>query len=150
MGIDESSPNPHDGEFVRDADGKLTGVCYEQATSVAETAFRASIPDADKPLRIREAVAAAVRTVNSYGITSLQEAVTALGPAIELNKLDREGKLNARVVACAMSRPFIEEGVSGEELYKEIAKLASPKFMPTFTKCFIDGESRSDDMGKEK
>ncbi|KAI9006871.1 putative TIM-barrel fold metal-dependent hydrolase [Hyaloraphidium curvatum] len=137
MGVDEKTPDPEGGTFVKDKDGKLTGVCYEHATGVAETAFRKSIPD--KPARTKEAVATAVKVLNSYGITTVQEALTALGPAVALSELDREGKLNARVVGCSMIRPFIEEGIYGVPLLDEMKELATERFMPTFTKLFMDG-----------
>ncbi len=115
MDVNKDTPDPHEGRFVRDNEGKLTGVLHESATTFAENAFRASIPNKEERMYI--AMKTAVGVLNSYGVTSCQEAATAIGPAKAIQKLETEGGLNARVVGSSMARMFIEEGAFGEELY---------------------------------
>lgn len=137
MKVTQDTPNPEGGTFVRDPDGKLTGVCWESATTFAETAFRNSIPD--KSARYRGAMEAALRTLNSFGVTTIQEAATAIYPAQTIAAMEKEGKLPARIVACAMVREFIEEGVFGEDLIQALSGLRGDLFKPDFVKLFIDG-----------
>ncbi|XAZ30080.1 amidohydrolase family protein [Paenarthrobacter ureafaciens] len=74
MGVNQATPNPDDGTYVRDSHGKLTGVLYESACALAEDKAAASIKDHRE--RDRVSAATAVRLVNSYGITAVQDAGT--------------------------------------------------------------------------
>lgn len=137
MKVDESTPDPHEGKWVKDAEGKLTGVVYESGCNVAEAAFRASVKDIAG--RTRDSLLKALEICSTFGVTSVQEAATAELPFQELYKLDQAGKLNARVVTSAISRPFLGEEFSGEPLYEKAAKLRGKALLPDFIKIVLDG-----------
>lgn len=137
MGVGPESADPRGGRYVRDRRGRLTGVLHESASAEAEAAFGRSITDV--PARTSTAVATAVETLNAYGVTSAQEAATMLGSARALAALESSGRLNARVVLSTPVRPFIEEGVVGEELIAEVAELRGELVRPDFVKIVLDG-----------
>ncbi|TWH72751.1 amidohydrolase [Modestobacter roseus] len=137
MGVGHDTPDEEGGRFVRDAGGRLTGVLHELASARAESAFAASI--ADPTARIREAVATAVRVLNSYGITSAQEAATMGAPLAALRDLEARGELTLRVVASLPVRPFLEEGPVGAELIDDARTQRSDLVRPDFVKIVLDG-----------
>ncbi|MEU8639169.1 amidohydrolase [Amycolatopsis sp. NPDC048633] len=137
MGVRADSPDPEGGRYVRDADGRLTGVLHEAASAQAETAFARSITDL--PARTATAVRRAIEVLNGYGVTSAQEAATMLGPATALHDLEEAGELNARVVLSAPARPFLEDGIVGEDLFAQLEKLRGELVRPDFVKIVLDG-----------
>lgn len=110
---------------------------HESASAEAEAAFTRSITDPQA--RTDTAVKTAIETLNSYGVTSAQEAATMLGPARTLAALEASGELSARVVLSTPARPFLEEGVVGEELVAEVAQLRGNLVRPDFQKIVLDG-----------
>jgi predicted amidohydrolase YtcJ len=138
MGVGPSTPDPEGGRYVRDADGQLTGLLYELASTVAEGAFTASVTD--QQARTRTAVATALRVLNSYGITSAQDALI-MGPSYAaLRELEQAGELTARVVVSMPVRPsLLEEGVVGDELIETVTADPGELVRPTFVKIFLDG-----------
>ena len=137
MGVNEDSADPEGGHYVRDAQGRLTGVLHELASAEAEKAFLSSVPDLQA--RIRGSLETAVRILNSFGVTGAQEAATMAGPARALAELAAAGELTARVVLSTPARPFLEEGVVGEELVAEVAPLRGELVRPDFVKIVLDG-----------
>ncbi|MGW8765899.1 amidohydrolase [Streptomyces sp. NPDC055815] len=137
MGVDESSPNPEDGTYVRDADGKLTGVLYELASKIVEDAMIATITDPDE--RHKVSFKTALQMVNAFGITAAQDAGTLEYALQTLSALDDDGQLTAWIVASLPARPFFEEGRVGEELYAAAAPYRRPRLRPDFVKLFLDG-----------
>jgi predicted amidohydrolase YtcJ len=137
MGVGPDSPDPEGGHYVRDGSGRLTGVLHELASGTAEGAFAASVQDLQA--RVRTAVATAVGILNGFGVTSAQEAATMTGPAQALAALEAAGELTARVVLSTPVRPFIEEGVVGEELIAAVAPLRGELVRPDFVKIVLDG-----------
>lgn len=137
MGVDEGTPNPEDGTYVRDSDGKLTGVLYESACALAEDKAAAAINDH----RVRDRVSAstAVRLVNSYGITAVQDAGTLENALLALSDLDESSELTSWVVGSLPARPFFGEGTVGEELYAVAEKYRTTHVRPDFVKLFLDG-----------
>ena len=137
MGVGAESSDPEGGHYVRDAQGRLTGVLHERASAEAEKAFVASVDDLQS--RIRTSIATAVRILNGFGVTTAQEAATMAGPAHALADLASTGELTARVVLSTPARPFLEEGVVGDELIAEVASLRSDLVRPDFVKIVLDG-----------
>ncbi|TDC93491.1 amidohydrolase [Saccharopolyspora aridisoli] len=137
MGVGPASADPDGGRYVRDGNGCLTGVLHESASAEAEAAFTRSITDVQA--RTDTAVATAIETLNSYGVTSAQEAATMLGSARALAALEASGGLNARVVLSMPVRPFLEDGLVGEELIAEVAELRGELVRPDFVKIVMDG-----------
>lgn len=137
MGVHQGSADPDGGRYVRDARGRLTGVLHESASNGAETAFASSITE--PRARTATSVATAIDVLNSYGVTSVQEAATMLEPARALTELESSGALNARVVLSPPVRQALEGGVVGEELIAQLAELRSELVRPDFVKIFLDG-----------
>jgi predicted amidohydrolase YtcJ len=137
MGVTQDSPDPEGGHYVRDSQGRLTGVLHELASGVAEGAFTASVQDLEA--RVRTAVETAIGVLNGFGITAAQEAATMAGPARALAALEAAGELTARVVLSTPVRPFIEEGTVGEELIAAVAPLRGELVRPDFVKIVLDG-----------
>lgn len=136
-GIDATSGDPEGGRYVRDAGGNLTGVLQELAGGLAEQAITDSLKDLST--RHDTAILTAVRTMNSFGVTSVQDAATMEYALQSLSRLDERGELSARVVASMPSRTFIEPGITGSELYAVGAATASRNVRPTFSKYVLDG-----------
>ena len=104
---------------------------------MAERAFAASI--AEPAARTRAALATALRVLNSYGITSAQDAATMAGHVAALRDLESAGELTARVVASLPVRPFLEDGVVGVELLAAVREQGSELVRPAFVKVVLDG-----------
>ncbi|MGO4146300.1 amidohydrolase [Paenarthrobacter sp. YAF11_1] len=137
MGVTTDSLDPAGGRYVRDSKGCLTGVVHEMASAHAEEAAADGIDDPDTYHDL--AFAKAVQTLNSFGITGVQESATMAYALESLQRLDSVGHLTAHVVASMPSRPFIEPGVTGDDLY-DIADLHHSKHLhPTFAKYVLDG-----------
>lgn len=137
MGVDENSADPEGGTFVRDADGKLTGVLYEMASKLVEDTMLASVPDLAGRHRI--SFKTALGMVNSYGITAAQDAGTLEYGLRTLADLDDSGEMSAWVVASLPARPFFEEGAVGEELFAVAGTYRRTHVRPDFVKIFLDG-----------
>lgn len=137
FGIGEESPAPDGGPYVRDSEGRLNGVLTEMACSPAEAAVLDSIEDV--PGFHAKAIGTAVQTLNSYGVTAVQESATMDYALRTLRDLDVAGDLTAHVVASMPAQPFLEEGIVGDELYAVGDETHSPHLHPTFAKYVLDG-----------
>ncbi len=116
-GIFENIRNPSGGEFLRDKDGKLTGVLKDAAVYLVRRAAPVS------PTKQRHEVAeTASNYAAAYGVTSMQD-VSADDNTDVLLELERQGKLKTRVYDCI--------GLS------EWEKANSPKFEKTFESRFV-------------
>lgn len=136
-GVGQDTSDPEGGHYDRDAEGRLTGVFQELASTVAEDALMASF--ADPAGRQREAVRAALALMNSFGITSVQEAASMQQMFRALAALEDERAISAWVVTSTPSRTFIEPGVTGEVLYDDAAGFRSEHVRPDFVKFVLDG-----------
>ena len=137
MGVTESTPDPDDGKYVRDSEGRLTGVLVEQASVVGEEAMQASI--IDLPGRHRVAYRRALEIVNSYGITAAQDAALLEYGLAALAELDDAGALSARVVGSLPVRPFLDVGPTGDPLLAAAPGYRRERVRPDFVKFFLDG-----------
>ncbi|MDN3481261.1 amidohydrolase [Arthrobacter sp. APC 3897] len=137
MGVDGTTADPDGGTYVRDDAGRLTGVLQELASPVGEEAAAASIEDT--PERHATAFRTAVKILNGYGVTAVQEAATMDYALETLAGMDRRGELTAHVVASMPSRPFIEPGTTGAALYDIGALHRTEHLHPDFSKYVLDG-----------
>lgn len=137
MGVGPDTPDPDGGTYVRDASGALTGVLHELACSKAEAAAAASLTD---PVEYNtEALRTALRTLNSYGITAVQDAATMEYALEALHRLDDSGEITSWVVCSMPAREFIEAGTVGQELLEASGKYRSTHVRPDFVKFVLDG-----------
>lgn len=137
LGITEESADPEGGTYVRDADGRLNGVLTELACSPAEAAVLEAIEDV--AAYHAKAIGTAVQTLNSFGVTAVQESATMDYALRALRDIDSAGDLTAHVVASMPAQPFLEEGITGEELYRVGDENHSAHLHPTFAKYVLDG-----------
>ncbi|MGB4779902.1 amidohydrolase [Microbacterium sp.] len=138
MGVDAETPDPEGNRFVRDAEGRLTGWLFElYASSLAEEAYNRAI--VDPAARYRVSVEAALSAMNAVGITGIQDA-GSMGVLFEaLRAMESDDVLTARVVTSTPALPFVEPGVTGEELQAIAATHRSARIRPDFVKLFLDG-----------
>ncbi|MFL4473541.1 amidohydrolase [Paeniglutamicibacter sp. MACA_103] len=137
MGVGPQTPDPEGGTYVRDESGTLTGVLQELASAVAEAAADEAV--ADPEARNKVSLQTALRTLNSYGITSVQDAATMAYSWKALKALEGEDKVTAWVVGSMPARDFIEAGVVGEELFDIADAHRSTHVRPDFVKFVLDG-----------
>jgi predicted amidohydrolase YtcJ len=138
MGVAARTPDPVDGEIVRDGSGEAVGLLVEKASALAERALLKSIKSPSE--RDIASTRRAVEILNSYGVTAYQDATTTLPILRALNALDRKGQLNAWAVT---SLPAFDT-LTGTEIYGEalLAKrkqFRSAHVRPDFVKLFMDG-----------
>jgi len=137
MEVHAGTPDPEGGTYVRDESGALTGVLHELASAVAEAAADAAVPDPDA--RNKVSLRTALQTLNSFGITSVQDAATMEYSWKALSSLEAAGEVTAWVVGSMPARNFIEAGVVGEELFKIADAHRSTHVRPDFVKFVLDG-----------
>ncbi len=126
-----------DDGFGRDVDGALNGRLYEDACTGAEVALTAA--NGSDELRQDMWLTSALRVIASYGITSVQDAATVDYIWNSLSRIQARGDLSARVVGSMPVRPFVEDGMHGEELCRAAERVRGPLLSPDFVKIVMDG-----------
>ena len=106
MIVGPDTPDPEGGTYVRDESGALSGVLQELASAVAEAAADAAVVDPDA--RNRVSLKTALETLNSFGITSVQDAATMAYSWKALSALEADKEVTAWVVGSMPARNFIE------------------------------------------
>jgi predicted amidohydrolase YtcJ len=138
-GIETKTPNPVNGEIVRDAEtGEATGVLLETACAAVEAAVakvRAASPQLDV-----DAGAHALARLNAYGVTGFQDSLSTRPVLEALKRLDDSGRLSAWVVASMplFSLPF-ESGEVGNALLALREQYRGPHLRPDAAKIMLDG-----------
>jgi len=139
MGVDAATPNPANGEIVRDPDnGQATGLLLERASTLAETALARTVQDAAG--RNVSSTRRAVQILNSFGVTAYQDANTMLPYLQALAALDAEGGLTAWCVASLPAhQPLMGTDIFGDDLIALRENFRSRHVRPDFVKLFMDG-----------
>ncbi len=138
-GIDAATPNPLNGEIVRDpATGEPTGLLLEAASALVEAAVGNAL--ASSPQLDIDAGAHALRRLNACGITGFQEALTSRPVMDAIKALADSEQLTAWVVG---SLPVVEAALApgewGETLFALRDSYRSRHFRPDAGKIFLDG-----------
>ncbi len=110
-GITEETKNPAGGEFVRDKNGKLTGVLIGSAINPV----RRIAPVSPSKQRL-QVIETATNYAAAYGVTSMQD-VSADDNTDVFRELEKQGKLKTRIYDCYG--------------FSEWRKDGSPKFIPS-------------------
>lgn len=95
-GIDASSPDPEDGEIVRDPEGEPTGLLLEGAMELVE----AHLPPYSTAL-VDQGLRDAQREANRYGVTNVVDAMVEPWMLDGYLRADRAGELTVRVHGAA-------------------------------------------------
>ncbi|MGH9315321.1 MAG: amidohydrolase [Vicinamibacterales bacterium] len=103
-GITRETPDPKNGEIVRDATGEPTGVLKEAATELVTRL----LPKPSREDRLR-ALHAAMREANRFGITSVQNATGAADEFELYDALRRSGEMTVRVSSALTIEPGFSE-----------------------------------------
>jgi predicted amidohydrolase YtcJ len=137
-GITRDTPNPVNGEIVRDASGQATGLLLESASSLAEQAVARALDSA--PHLDVDAAAHALRRLNACGVIGVQEALTTRGVLRALKTLEDQGRLTAWVIgSLPVTEAPLAPGEAGEELLAMRDAHRSRHFKPDAGKIFLDG-----------
>ena len=136
LGIDASTPDPHGGVIVRDAQSKLpTGILFDNAAYFAMKRLPKR-SDAEYQAAARWAVA----TLNALGVTAMKDALADGYSVRAYAALDRAGKLDMRV---ATSRPWRatwtesdEEEAHNRSHWRDCQ---TSRVRTGFAKIFVDG-----------
>ncbi len=98
-GIDSSTPDPDGGEFARNSDGQITGLCFEEAHFLFVTGMgrEGSFVPSYSTAELVKAVSLACDEAAAYGITSVGDGLVG-PPEIEAFQEARSsGSLRCRV-----------------------------------------------------
>jgi len=138
-GITRDTPDPERGRIDRDKDGEPIGSLQETAMELV-----GKLAPRPTPKQALEGLEYAIRKMNSFGITSLQEASAPLGDAQGFDMLDtyreadRKGTLTARVVVSMTWDP-----AKGEEQIEDFVRARREythgNVRPHTIKIFQDG-----------
>ncbi|MHA6894533.1 amidohydrolase [Ralstonia pseudosolanacearum] len=132
-GIGPGTAAPAGGAYVM-TDGKPTGLIKEPP---AWQPVEKLIP-LRTSARLQHAAEAAARTLNSFGITGVQDAFVTRQLLSGWHAADTDGQgLPLRVVASMGVEP--EAGGDGLPDRQALAQLRSDRLRPDFVKCFLDG-----------
>ncbi len=138
-GIDSDSPDPADGEIVRDPDTRApVGLLIESALLPVERAFAAAMPSTVE----RDAAASArgIEILHSFGITAFQDAAASLPMLAGLRHLDVAGDLHAWVVtSLQVNDKIFGTHPLGRDLMNVRERYRTPHHRPDFVKIFLDG-----------
>ncbi|WP_018685509.1 amidohydrolase [Actinokineospora enzanensis] len=137
-GLFDAQVDPRGGRFIRDADGKLTGLLLERAGAPIERArIAGGLPDDEYFARCSER---GIELLAQHGVTAFQDAASTLEMLRGLRKLDDEGRLHAWVVSSMLVNDTIRGTEPfGEPLLEQAPPFASDHHRPTWTKIFLDG-----------
>ncbi|HVJ85818.1 MAG TPA: amidohydrolase [Caulifigura sp.] len=107
-GITKDSTPPKGGEFLRDAEGNLTGVLRETASDAVHAAYERKqklLTAAERDIENRRAIDLAVKECLAKGVTSFQDAGSSFADVDLFRKLQDEGKLGLRLWVMLSASP---------------------------------------------
>jgi hypothetical protein len=139
MGVDKSTPNPNNGEIIRDPEsGEATGLLLEWASSLVETALAKTVKDPAG--RSISSTKRALQILNSYGVTAFQDVNTTFPHLKALSTIDARGEMTAWCVASMPAhQPLSGADYFGDALIAMRDDFRSAHVRPDFVKIFMDG-----------
>ena len=135
-GIDAATPNPPDGEIVKDAAGQPTGLLIESGAWPVTDA----IPELTAAGKV-EAARASIAYLNSLGITGFADASASLEALQFYRALDEAGALTCWAAFHLALSPTCS-GYSADEaklMREQRRELCGPHMNADFAKIFLDG-----------
>jgi predicted amidohydrolase YtcJ len=143
-GIDTNTPDPQYGMIVKDQDtGEPTGYLVEYSGMAMVGRHIPKLPIARRMALAERGIA----EMNSYGIVGFSEAGSEEADLFALNRLFREGRLNARMLTrnlVVQAGSFEENLPKAEEIASSAAKYATGRLNAFGAKVYVDGSSQND------
>jgi predicted amidohydrolase YtcJ len=108
-GVDEGTPDPQGGRLVRDAGGRLTGMCLDAAMNLilpVEVDIGAHGPNFHTVTSIGQSVAHVERAARAFlgaGLTTVCDAQVTRREMLAYREARRQGKLGVRTVCMPLS-----------------------------------------------
>ena len=133
-GITASTPNPHNGIFVRDGNGHPTGMVYEEAMEVVKS-MMPEYSDAE----YADGVRWAQRHCNKHGITGVLDARVEDRHMRVYRQLERDRELTVRISATAWVQPEEEPAKALARVIAMRSDGTSDLLKVHSAKFFVDG-----------
>ena len=134
LGLTASSPDPENGSFVREANGELQGLVYEDAIDWVRKRMPA-LTEGDYASGVRHGQA----LCNRHGITGVIDALVGERHMRVYKVLDDAGELTVRVAATAKVYPSESVDEAMERLQTLRRTYASAMIKMHSAKFFLDG-----------
>ncbi|KAH7184469.1 amidohydrolase family-domain-containing protein [Fusarium oxysporum] len=137
LNINDATPDPLGGRYVRRADGTLSGELYESAMEKVWNAV--PFPPMS---HYKRALSHAVSICHSYGITSAQEATASTMELHAFRELEAENRLDFDIYTHIVSAPGSAVGESEDSLAAQISiaeGFRTKHIHPHFIKFILDG-----------
>lgn len=135
LGIDDATANPTGGVIGRDADGRATGILYDNAMygSIAKLPVYSTE-------QMMEALAWSVAQFNRVGVTTIRDAMVDRAALAGYVALDRAGRLDANI-ATSLAWRMLWAGPQEqlEQVIADRASSASANVHVDFGKIMLDG-----------
>ena len=136
--VDESTPDPAGGEYVRDASGRLTGVLLERAHEhVTDSAPRPTTEE------MTLAILAAADKMSALGITAATDMMTGRWHlADEIDAYEAAANRGAKIrfrLCMQWARVFGPRGMGADAVRERLASLEESQVRPIGIKIFADG-----------
>jgi predicted amidohydrolase YtcJ len=121
-GVGEDTPDPQGGQLVRDASGRLTGLCLDAAMNLilpVAVDIGAHGPNFHTVTTVQESVGHVERAGRSYleaGLTTVCDAQVSRRELVAYREARRQGKLGVRTVCMPLSHQldeFLALGLAG-------------------------------------
>jgi predicted amidohydrolase YtcJ len=134
LGLAANSPDPENGSFVREANGEIQGLVYEDAIGWVRERMPA-LTDEDYATGVRHGQG----LCNRHGITGVIDAMVAERHMRVYKALDDAGELTVRVAATAKVSPSESVDTAVERLEALRRTYSSPMIKMHSAKFFLDG-----------
>lgn len=134
IGLDQVNDDPDGGHFVRDADGRVTGLLYEKATQWASERMP-ELPDSIHA----EGVLFGQAECNRFGITGVLDALVEERHMRVYRDLADSDALTLRVAATALVNPTDSLDEAMERLLRFRRDFSRPMASVHSAKFFLDG-----------
>ncbi len=140
LGVTDDSPNPDGGIFVKDKNGKLTGVFRETANTLVLNALDNYSLDE----WTHKGMLAFINEMSSYGVTSISDAYAVKRNADAYSILEKEGKLDLWVnlyMATPLEYNKEEKKKAQQEFIANSNHYKSELIYPAGIKYILDGSA---------
>ncbi|MCG8581225.1 MAG: amidohydrolase [Bacteroidales bacterium] len=140
LGVDNNTPDPEGGTYVKDDKGELTGVVRETACLIVTDA----LDNASDDEWTQKGLLPFLNEMTSYGVTGLNDTWSLAKNSNAYLNLEKEGKLDHWINLCLTS-PLEMQGETKKQEQKDFIAnykvLKSDQVNPTTIKYVLDGSA---------